>query len=170
MEKPLNEVHQSLQRLIGLHRQLMDNVRLEREALVAADLKAIHDCTAAKQALIESIRQAEAHRMRAMGELAVLWRRPPRELTLSGIVIALQGKDPETADRFRSILNTLTVLIQRITEQNDANRSLVERSLEHVHAMKKNVLGESVPRSETYNPNGQKSGGMGGARLISKEA
>lgn len=169
MERPLSEIHQALQKLIGLHRQLMENVRLEREALTQADLKAIHDCTAAKQALIESIRQAEAQRLRAMGELAKLWGKTLGELSLGAIVIHLQDKDLEAAEKFRSVLNTLTVLIQRISEQNDSNRALLEASLVHVHTMKKNILGESVPKSNVYNPQGQKSGGASGARLISKE-
>lgn len=169
MEKPLDEIYASLQRLIGLHRQLVENVRLEREALVSADLKAIQDCTVAKQGIIESIRQAEAARMKGIGELAAKWRRPLRELSLGQIVIALQGTDLEGAEKFRSTLNTLTVLIQRITEQNESNRGLVEKSLEHVREMKKNVLGEAIPRSDLYTPQGQRAGNTGGARLISKE-
>ena len=50
------------------------------------------------------------------------------------------------------------------------NKLLVERSLAHVHEMKKNVLGESVPHTDTYNPRGQKAAAAAGARFVSKEA
>ena len=54
------QIYETLQRLTGLHRQLMDTVRMEREALVAADIKGIEDATLAKQALIEAIQDARA--------------------------------------------------------------------------------------------------------------
>jgi hypothetical protein len=54
--------------------------------------------------------------------------------------------------------------------QNRQNQALVEKSLGHVNEMKRNVLGETTPMANTYTPNGQKSGPVAGARLISKEA
>jgi flagellar biosynthesis/type III secretory pathway chaperone len=167
---PVQKLQESLQRLIGLHRQLLDCVRMERDALVAADLKAIQEATYAKQALIEGIRQAETERLRATGELAILWKRPVKDLTLSEVVIAIQARDPKAAEALRSSFNALTVMIKRIREQNDDNRGLVERSLEHVHEMKRNVLGEAQPNTGTYTQQGQKNPATGGARLISKEA
>ena len=170
MEKPLSEIYQVLQKLVGLHRQLMDTVRMERDALVQADLKSIRDATCAKQALIEAIKQAETVRIKLLGELALLWKKPIRELTLPQIIIAVQGSDLKGAEQLRSIFNTLTILVQRIREQNDDNRTFVECSLEHVNEMKQNILGASVPKSNTYTQQGQKSNPVSGARLISKEA
>ena len=170
MDKPLNDIYQVLQKLVGLHRQLLDTVRMEREALVQAELKAIQSATIAKQGLIEAIRHAEGERMQLIANLAQAWKRPMRALTLPQLIIEVQGRDIKTAELFRSTFNTLTLLIQRITEQNDDNRAFLEKSLMHVEAMKKNVLGESVPKSNTYTPKGQRSGPSNGARLISKEA
>jgi hypothetical protein len=163
MEKPatpkIDQIYQALQRLIGLHRQLLDNVRLERKALVDADLKAIQEATVAKQALIEGIHQAEAARQKLVPAI-----------TLSALIMEIQGSDLKLSEQFRTAQNALTILIQRITEQNDDNRALVEKSLRHVNEMKKNVLGESVPKSNTYNQQGQKSGTARGARMLSREA
>jgi flagellar biosynthesis/type III secretory pathway chaperone len=167
---PIQKLQESLQRLLGLHRQLLDCVRMEREALTAASLKDIQEATYAKQALVEAINQAETDRLRATGELAILWKRPVKELTLGEIVVAIQGRDPKSAEALRSSLNALTLLIKRIREQNDDNRGLVERSLEHVHEMKRNVLGEAKPNTGTYTQQGQKNPSTSGARLISKEA
>jgi flagellar biosynthesis/type III secretory pathway chaperone len=167
---PFAVILASLQKLIGLHRQLLEACRVEREALVQADLRQIQESALSKQGLIDSIRQAENQRIDAVTELARRWKRPVRELSLSNIIIAIQGNDPKGAEQLRSAFNALTVLIQRITEQNDDNRILVERSLTHVNDMKRNVLGEAVPKSDTYTPQGQRSGVTGGARLISHEA
>jgi len=169
VEKQVLEIYQAIQKLIGLHRQLLEVVRAERETLIAAETRAIEEITSLKQGLIGEIRAAESSRIAATQQLAQLWRKEPSELTLSNLIIVVQGRDLKLAEQFRTSLNAITILIDRITEQNDANRALVERSLEHVHEMKKNILGETVPNSQTYGPQGQKSPGMQGARLISKE-
>ena len=82
----------------------------------------------------------------------------------------IQGKNPKQAEQLRTAHNTLTLLIKHIAEQNSENQKFVAESLAHIQAMKKNILGESVPKSSTYTAKGQKSGGMNGARLIEKEA
>lgn len=169
MEKELKDLHQNLQRLVGLHRQLLETIRLEREALVQASLKDIQESTYAKEAIIEGVRTCEIDRMKIVGELALILKKPARDLTLPNIVIAVQGVKPKEAEQLRSAYNALTVLIQRITEQNQSNRDLVEKSLEHVHNMKRNVLGEQTPKAGTYSSHGQKVNSAQGARLISKE-
>ncbi len=170
VEKLLDRIYQSLQKLIGLHRQLLETVRMEHEALAHAQLKEIQEAVCAKEALIAAIRQKESERVKCIAELALYLKRPARDLTLPEIIIAIQGTQRAKAEQFRSAFNALTILVQRIREQNDENRGLVERSLDHVQNMKKNVLGESVPRSDVYTNQGQKTGGLSGARLISREA
>jgi flagellar biosynthesis/type III secretory pathway chaperone len=173
VDQNIEKIYKSLQKLLGLHRKLLDNVRLEREVLTQADLKGITDCSLAKQMLIEGIRQAEVERVRQTGELASAWRKPVRDLTLPSLILAVQGQGPEgakSAELLRTTFNALTVLIKHISEQNQDNQQLVAKSLEHIQAMKSNVLGQSSPKSSTYNPHGQKNMNAHGARLISKEA
>lgn len=170
MEKPLNQIYETLQNLTGLHRQLLEVVRLERTSLIEANLKAIHAVTAKKQSLVEAIADAEKQRLRLVTELSTIWKKPAKDLTLPGIIIEIQGRDLKSADQLRSIFNALTILIQRITDQNAANRILIERSLEHIGAMKKNVLGETSAAANTYTPSGQKSSGVQISRLFSGEA
>lgn len=169
MDKNLAPVYQTLQKLIGLHRQLLDVVRLEREALVNADLNGVQESTYAKEGLIEGIKQQESERLKALTLYAVATKRPLKELTISNLIIQVQGTDLKAAELLRSSWNALTTLIQRIAEQNKYNGELVAKSLEHVRHMKKNVLGESTPHTETYNPQGQKSSAPGQSRLISTE-
>lgn len=170
INQPISTIYACLQRLIGLHRQLWETVKMEHESLVQAELKGIQEATSAKQACLEMIRQTESDRLKALGELALLWKKPVKELTLNQIILLVQDQDMKSSEQLRSTLNALTILIKRVSEQNQANQVLVEKSLEHVHEMKKNVLGESVPKSNTYTAQGQRVNGSTGARLISKEA
>lgn len=169
--RPLDLIYQSLQKLTGLHRQLMDIVRMEREALTQADVRGIQEASVSKQAMIEGIQRAETDRLKALSELAVAWKKPMRELTLPNIIVAIQTIDPKAAEQLRSAHNALTILIRRISESNKDNQALVERSLENIHNMKRNILGESAPKAGTYSQSGQKvNQAAGGPRFVSKEA
>lgn len=169
MDKTITDIHQNLQRQIGLHRQMLETVRMERKALLDSDLKGVQESTLAKEALIQGIQQCESERLKLVGLLATKWKRPAKDLTLTNVIIAIQGDEPRAAELLRSAQNALTVLVQRTIEQNRENRDLVERSLEHVNNMKQNVLHEQAPKNDTYTQKGQKSGPAQGARLISKE-
>jgi flagellar biosynthesis/type III secretory pathway chaperone len=170
VEKNVAPIYQIIQKLIGLHRNLMDVVRAEREALTNADLKGIQDANAQKEALVQAIRQQEADRLRTVGELAIQWKRPFKDLSLQNIIIAVQGTDLKAAEQLRSSFNALTHLVSRVQEQNRYNAELLEKSLAHLLSMKKNILGEATPKSDTYNPQGQKTSSSASSRLISKEA
>ncbi len=166
----LESLHGCLQRMIGLHRQLYETCKMEREALIVADVKLIAEQTHAKEFVIESIRAAESERIKLSMMLSVEWHVPLKDLTLSFIIREVEPRDAPMSERLRSSLTALIVLIERAKKMNDSNRELVERSLEHVHAMKKNVLGEAVPAADSYGNQGQKLAHTGGARLLSTEA
>lgn len=166
----LEPLYAVLSRMLGLHRQLYETCKLERDAFIAADVKLITEQTHAKELIIETIRQAEAERIRISTFIALDWKVPLKDLTLNYIIREVEPRDAERAERFRSALTALTVLIERAKKMNDSNRELVEKSLEHVNAMKKNVLGEAVPATDTYGNQGQKLPNTSGARLLSTEA
>lgn len=166
----LERLYLCLSRMVGLHRQLYEVCKMEREAFVAADAKQILEHTQAKELIIETIRHAEAERIRISTQLALAWKQPLSDLTLSFIIQEIEPFDASAADRFRSSFTALTVLIERAKKLNESNRIFVEQTLEHVREMKRNVLGEAVPQSETYGNQGQKLPQTGGARLLSTEA
>lgn len=166
----LEPLYAVLSRMLGLHRQLYETCKLERDAFVAADVKLITEQTHAKELIIETIRQAEAERIRISTFIALDWKVPLKDLTLNFIIREVEPRNAERAERFRSALTALTVLIDRAKKLNESNRELVEKSLEHVNAMKKNVLGEAVPATDTYGNQGQKLPNTSGARLLSTEA
>lgn len=169
MERPLAQIFETLQKLVGFHRQLLEATRVERDALIQANLDEIQKVLAIKQTLIESIHQAEAVRLKQVGELADIWKKPISELTLKNMIVVIQGTDLKAAEQFRSVLNTLTILIQRVIDQNIDNRQLIDKSMEHFSALKNNVLGESVPKGNTYSPQGQTLRNKNNSRFISKE-
>ena len=170
MEQPVKEIYQTLQNLVGLHRQLLETVRVEKEAIAAADLKTLQEATYTKAALIESVRQCEAERIKLTIKLAAIWKVPVQELTLPQIILRVQGTDLKSADLFRSVHTALNTLIQRVAEQNRYNQNLVEKSLSHIREMKSNVLGEASAKSETYTPYGKKNKTQTQqSRLLSKE-
>ena len=171
MEQRTQGLIQALRRLIGHHRLLLEAVRAEKEALVQADLKAIHESTGNKEAVLGSILQVERERTAIIDELALQWRIPFAELSLSKVIEKVQGTDLPSADQLRGLQNTLTVLIKRIREQNSENQALVEESLKHITEMKRNVLGEASPQASAYTRRGARKGAASGeARLIQREA
>jgi flagellar biosynthesis/type III secretory pathway chaperone len=166
----LDRLYSCLSRMLGLHRQLYEICKMEKEAFVAADAKSILEHTQAKELVIETIRHAEMERIKISAEVAELWDVPVQSLTLGFIIQEIEPVDAGAAERFRSSFTALTVLIDRARALNDSNRQLVEKTLEHVREMKKNVLGEATPQSDTYGNQGQKLPQTGGARLLSTEA
>lgn len=167
----VRKIHQLLQKLTGLHRQLLELVRAERVALVEAEQRSIHDVTLRKEALIEQIRLTERDRLRLTGELAIEWRRPFKDLTITQIILQAQGPDVKLSEALRVSQQALIVLVERIIEQNKANQVLVDQSLEHVQTMKTNVLGSKSPHTSTYNTKGQRTNlsSSAASNLLSKE-
>ena len=161
-----------LQKMVGMHRQLLEHVRLEREALVQADRKTIQEQALAKRGVVEAINGLEDRRRGYALSLARLWQRQPEKLILSEIILELQVRAPKLAESLRSTQNALRVLVERVIAQNESNRQLLETSVKHVDAMKKNILGEADPLRAGYNPSGQRGGPgqQGQARFLSREA
>jgi flagellar biosynthesis/type III secretory pathway chaperone len=169
VEKALVQIHEVLQKLVGLHRQLLDATRIERDALAQANLDELQKIIPVKQTIIDSIRSEEALRLKHTQYLAALWKKPIEELTLKSLIIIVQGSDLKAAEQLRSTYNALTVLIQRVMDQNEDNRELIERSMEHVQKMKANVFGGNSSKGNTYNPQGQPQRIPIGSRFLSRE-
>ena len=156
MESKIKKIHHLLIQLVGLHRRLLEVVRMEKEHLIDALPKSIETITQQKQHLIEEIHQVESLRMKLCAEFAVESKRNIKELTLTNLVIAIQGDDPKLAQQLTSTKNTLVILSQRIAEQNRENLALIERSMNHIEAMKRNLIEAQQPQMGTYSQQGQK--------------
>ncbi len=170
MEKILTEMLHILQKLLGHHRQLLDIVRIEREHLVQVNHLAIQTIIVRKQNEIEAIGQIETQRVKLVSDLGQLLGKSPTDLTLPKLIIEVQASNPKLAEQFRSTYNALTVLIQRITGQNRDNQKLLQRSIENIYEMKKNILGVASGNAGTYSQQGQRVTGASPRHLISREA
>ncbi len=165
---PYERLHDSLQELIGLHRQLYEVVKAEHEAITQADTKGTYEAVANKEALIHWIHREELNRQVIAQALPESDRSP----SLRDIIASLQGRNNDLADRLQADLHALVVLVERIRTQNRLNGELVDRSLGHINNMKANIFGETTHQGKTYNQNGQKNqagSNAHGPRLISKE-
>ena len=169
MEQTIQELLVSLQKLLSLHRPLLELVRAERTSLLEVDVQRIQDLSLQKQSLLDQISNAERDRVRHCLTLAACWNLNPTQATLSEIVLRTQAVSFKLSEQLRSVQQTLQLLISRTQEQNSANRILVEGSIERVETMKRNVLGEAAPKSSTYSPTGQRQGPGSGSRLLSTE-
>jgi flagellar biosynthesis/type III secretory pathway chaperone len=169
MEKTLAELYQHLQKLLGLHRQLLDLLRAEKQALVDADVTKIEELAMSKQGLLDQIAFTDELRRRLVASLETAKGATRAPLTLSGVAIIAQGVQVKLGEQFRSVQQALSHLIGRIEEQGGYNRQLVEQSLETLVQMKRNIIGAEAPKATTYSPKGQQSSGSAGARLISTE-
>lgn len=170
----LEQLKNLLSRLIGLHRQLLDLLRLEKEALVLSDKPAIEEAALAKDACLQAIGQTERDRVRLIGELALSWKRPVTQLTLTTIIQELEqsidSQKKAMSHALRSQLNALVVLIERVQEQNTYNGALIEKALQHVDSMKSNVFRNDAPQSQTYTQSGGRAQAPTQSRILSKEA
>lgn len=166
----LDKLHAALSHLIGLHRQLLETLRQEREALTAADKAAIEECAYAKDACLQAIAQAERDRAAVVVELALQWKRPLSQMTLSWIFTELEPTNPTQASALRSQLNALVILIERVQEQNLYNGSLIEKALANLETMKANVFQNEAPQAQTYTSQGGRAQAPTQSRLISQEA
>ncbi len=171
-EKLSDKLHESLQDLIGLHRQLHDVVKSENEAISNADIKGTYEAAAAKEALIHWIHQSEMNRQTIVFAIAQEENLETQTPSLRELILHFQSSDLEASSRLQSDLSVLVILVERIKKQNEANGSLVAASLKHIDNMKKNIFGETTHQARTYNQQGQKntaSSNEHGPRLISRE-
>lgn len=172
MESIVQSLLQALQQLVGSYRQLFEVVRDERESLVSMDVKKIEENTHKKELIVEDIFRKERDRRKTVQMLAKLWNLPEDKVTISQIVLRVQGSNIKLANEVESMWRTLDLQIKRTSEQNQYNRELLEKSLAHLESMKQNILGASAAKSETYNPYGKKSTSSASSepRVISREA
>ncbi len=167
---PGDLLHEALQELVGLHKQLLEVIRQEAQAITQADVKATFEATSAKEALVHWIHRAELGRQVITQTLSEHLK--IKNVSLKEIILHFQSHDAPLSARLQSDLNMLVTLVERIQSQNKENGKIVERSLKHVQSMRKNIFGEVPSENKTYNQQGQKnqaSVGSTTARLISKE-
>ena len=159
-----------LDQMIGHHRNLLECCREEKTALAEANLKDIQSKTQTKEFLIENIRGLDKARAETAGDIIYSLSGNEKPLSLSQIILQVEPDFLEESLKLRSQMTTLIHLVGSIQKINDQNRDFLKQSVTHIEEMKKNVLGEASPKTETYGNKGSvQSGKNQNSRLISKE-
>lgn len=170
MDAVLRELAQNLQKQLGLHRELLENLRREHQALLNAEKREIQEITYAKEIVLATLGQVERDRMSLMVRLTDgrLIKATPQSVT--EVILAVQGEHAPLAESLRSTGQALRILIERITKVNQENAHLAQNALKHLDQMKTNVLGEAQRKAETYTDRGSKQTGQAReSRLLSAE-
>lgn len=143
-------LEQVLEEEIKIYRGLLDVVRKEKEALIAAQIPPLEEINRAKENLILKIKTLDRQREKYATELARqvgVNFESPRLLEIAG-----QMPDVES-EKLRSIHNTLDLLIKRIRELNKYNEELVAASLKTVTGAL-GAIRNSIAPKPTYKPSG----------------
>ncbi len=176
IEQEVQSLIKLIQRLVGTYRQLMDGVRLERDAIANADIKHLNEVVLNKEGVIETIRSIERERVASVNKIYLISGLRKRNLegqeqhlTFNEIIELVQGFNLPLSETLRQLHQTMQVLVGRVRDLNDYNQKLVAKSLEHIERMKRNTFGEASAGRETYTPKGQRQNPGSVPRFVSKE-
>ncbi len=166
----IEELQKNLRHQLALYRQLVDLLREEKEHIVGVRLKEVRECTYSKEALLDEIFREEFRRQKWVKEAATAMGMDEKEVTME--LVAARLVAPDQYDPFLSLKQALVHLVKKARDMNADNRALVESALRDAQALKRNILGLSGDKPQTYGPKGNMDGGAKeqGARFLSKEA
>ncbi len=175
LSKTLDQLYRQLHQLLGLHRKLYELVREEKTHLIAANVEQIQLVVNSKEVIMSQIVQLEFERHHFISQQVQNFPEFGKATTLSEMMRQVQHLFPTQVENLQRVYQALRIFLERIIKLNEENRQLVARSLDHICAMKKNVLGADVQKSATYSVTGQKTplpggGPLGTPRLLAQEA
>lgn len=166
-EKSYNKLLNSLEDLTKLYRALLDNVRKEKDLLIAADIAKLQENVQAKESTLYKIRTIDGARERYAKELAGLIGgdvTQPRLLELARLIAGPQG------DRLRSIHATLDLLVKRTAELNRENEIFAQSALTTLNGAMDDIK-NTLAGKKTYGRQGTMTTGPDqAANFVSKEA
>lgn len=166
----LEELQNNLKHQLSLYRQLVDLLRDEREHIIAVRHKEIREATYAKEAILDEVQREEFRRLKWTSEAAKFLNVSESHITMEMVATHIGG--PEKFESLMSLKNALAHMLKKAKEMNADNKALVESALNDTQIMKRNILGLTSDKPQTYGPKGN-MGGNGreqGARFLSKEA
>jgi len=145
MSKPaeLVSLMETLERKLGLFRELTSELVDARPAFVKMELDEIYSHIAKQKQLCEQIRKTEESSAEAWKAVRPVGHEPPREAELP---VWLNSIDVESADQFRRLLTDIALAEGELRHQNRINITLVDGSRRTL-----NVLGNALAAfSPTY--------------------
>jgi flagellar biosynthesis/type III secretory pathway chaperone len=159
---------ESLEQLITVHKSMLEVVRLEFEALTASDMEQLSEINAAKEKLVLKARSADAVRQRYVRELCRELNIKDENPRLSELAMA---SSMENGERLRNLHSVLTLIVQRVYDQNQQNAVLAQKGLEVVNGQLNSIRESASGNSKVYKREGEISNtGSRSGHFISKEA
>jgi uncharacterized protein with gpF-like domain len=151
----INQLIESMQKLLKLHKSLLELALKKTGILEAEDIKGLTQLLKEEQAHILAIEKVEMERSRAVAALS-----PTRTLSeiLEEVPESQRGILAETSQELKEI-------ITRIQEQNELNQSLISQSLKFISFSMSLV----APPQDEYNY-GPNETGVQGKSLFSSKA
>ncbi len=156
----------NLKQQVHLHKELLDVVRKEKEALVSANTDAIKELTFVKEAMVFEIQNVENNRKKWLQSFREEFSLQEDSLSLERVVEIIGQSYREELFRLKTSILTLANRIKGLSKENQL---LTEHALSEANHMKQNALGISSI-NQTYSSNGKVEDNGKNARLISKEA
>ena len=147
MHPHLERLIEILKQELQLHRKLQGLLRAEQEALVALKSDALLEAAREKDAVALQLRALEEARRLVMESLALEFSLPAGEQsTLSELI---QRIPDHYALRLSHLRSELREVVEHAQTENDANRFLVNRSLELVREAMQ-ALAQADEKPHTY--------------------
>lgn len=165
-----SELEYALEKLIALHRSLVDLLAEEYAHMIALDIKGLAEAAQTKEVLLSEIMNHEELRLSAALELAKkLNASPETAQSLSALSKYLSQSD---ATRVMQLGSVLTMIVTQAKDLNVKNMAFAETSLERIEQMKRNALGQNnnAPKENYANTGMRQPINEQGGRLLSTEA
>ena len=158
-----------LDRLITLHRDLIELLRVEYIHMSEVSVQGLADSAQAKEMVLTEIWNHEQLRIKCVEEAAAFLKLDLRSVNLLKLVEVLPAAEGNDLRIARSVLNTL---VSEARALNAKNMAFAESSLERIEQMKKNAMGlNNTAVKENYSNAGMRQPVVEqGGRLLSTEA
>lgn len=127
----LEELIGVLDKELDLYQNLIPVSEEKTRIIVRNDLNGLQEITAKEQAVVDSIRALERRREEIMANIKTVLNRNSDLLNL-GTLIQILDKQPEEQKKLSALHDNLKNTIDRLTEINARNKTLIEQSLEMI--------------------------------------
>lgn len=147
----IEELASALSLNIDLYDLMIAELAKERAALKNHSLAGVEGAVKAKTGLAVKISTLEKSRQETVRKIAEALEADAADVTLTGLVELLGGADGE---RLLELRDRLRVVTAKVSEMNDFNRGVIERSM-RVNYQAASVLQELVTPENSYDRGGQ---------------
>ncbi|MCB0391434.1 MAG: flagellar protein FlgN [Bdellovibrionales bacterium] len=170
MESSLSfeQLVENLEKVIKIHRSLLNVVRKEKEILISANLDELNENNKIKEEVLIQARQLEKERIKIIDSLLTeedIKMENPSLLELANYFQGIKG------EKLRNLHAVLDLLIKRVKDINNQNEVLIKSALKNITGAMKSIK-DMLDDNKTY----KKQGTLGethdhqsSGRLVSKQ-